>query len=1027
MKANRRMTLSSSGLTSRVSLHSICTPSTKAGAVHVFFGRSFPLKSASVSKTSLLKKASASVLVTLACIGFVVSFASAVNISSCAVIATPGTYTLTGSISNSTATNCIQITSSNVTLEGAGYTIDGTSTSGTRGVYVYNSSQQLSNVVVRQLTLTGWGTGVAFESVVNGLIENNTLKFNLLYGISLNASTNTVRNNVIERNGRVDNQLRCLYTDPTTDAGIYMVSAGWAGPNLVYNNRFDMNCRHITSLSYGNLWNVVKQLGKNIEGGPYLGGNFWGKYYNSGWRSGASESCADANKDYLCDSGYSLNASNIDNYPLKTFPDQDKDGVADSDDNCPTVYNPDQADWDKDGVGDACDNCWYVANADQHASGNCPPPPYAADPHCGDACSGIDTDGDGYPDGSDNCPLVKNPDQADSDGDGVGDACDNCRFVYNPGQTDSDGDGVGDACDNCRYVKNTDQADRDGDCSLFSLPYSSDPHCGNACDECPDDPVKRLAGVCGCGHSETDSDGDGTPDCIDQCPYDNAKTTPGLCGCGQADTDSDNDGIPDCLDNCPQVKNPDQKDTDGDGVGDACDNCPFVKNPGQEDSDADGVGNACDNCPNIPNGHSQIPGLCATGPDIGKVCQSNYDCGCRVSDGSSCIGWWSCSPNPAARRGTCLKGHATLIGAVCIGDGQCNAWGSTDGFCSLNQEDTDGDGIGDACDPDIDNDGVPNGSDNCPSVYNPDQKDTDGDGIGDACNQAIDKDRDGWADQLDNCPTVFNPDQKDSNHSGIGDACEFDLSIKAIEITQGIQDLNNSLPLVSGKDTWIRVYLDVGQPQIPLSPVTGKLRFTNQSGRQIPTYGPGAPAGFVYPEPARITAEVIPDRGDLNQTLNFFVSGQWFWLEDPYITIQVINESPYTEIDKGAISGNNYYGPAPWGYDFGGRVINLMFVPVKVKGCTPTLSQFYRAAEYVEKTFPISGIEVRELPVLEFNEDPTLHPDKLIWELWKRDFWTSWPVELPGAHYFGLVCDLETIDGKGSTSGSGGRVHSHRQ
>ena len=34
---------------------------------------------------------------------------------------------------------------------------------------------------------------------------------------------------------------------------------------------------------------------------------------------------------------------------------------------------------------------------------------------------------------------------------------------------------------------------------------------------------------------------------------------------------------------------------------------------------------------------------------------------------------------------------------------------------------------------DADNDGVYNGSDNCPDVYNPDQEDVDGDGMGDVC------------------------------------------------------------------------------------------------------------------------------------------------------------------------------------------------------------------------------------------------------------------------------------------------------
>jgi cytosine/adenosine deaminase-related metal-dependent hydrolase len=64
------------------------------------------------------------------------------------------------------------------------------------------------------------------------------------------------------------------------------------------------------------------------------------------------------------------------------------------------------------------------------------------------------------------------------------------------------------------------------------------------------------------------------------------------------------------------------------------------------------------------------------------------------------------------------------------------------------QADADNDGLGDVCDPcpldvanactppdanDLDGDGVPNGSDNCPNVANPQQADADGDGKGDAC------------------------------------------------------------------------------------------------------------------------------------------------------------------------------------------------------------------------------------------------------------------------------------------------------
>ena len=70
-------------------------------------------------------------------------------------------------------------------------------------------------------------------------------------------------------------------------------------------------------------------------------------------------------------------------------------------------------------------------------------------------------------------------------------------------------------------------------------------------DNCPDDPAKTEPGACGCGVPDTDSDGDGTADCIDGCPNDAGKVVPGECGCGMPDTDSDGDGTADCIDGCP--------------------------------------------------------------------------------------------------------------------------------------------------------------------------------------------------------------------------------------------------------------------------------------------------------------------------------------------------------------------------------------------------------------------------------------------------------------------------------------------
>jgi hypothetical protein len=222
--------------------------------------------------------------------------------------------------------------------------------------------------------------------------------------------------------------------------------------------------------------------------------------------------------------------------------------------------------------------------------------------------------------------------------------------------TDSDGDGTPNCHDQC---PNDPLKILPGLCGCGVLDTDSDgdgtPNC---LDGCPNDPLKIAPGQCGCGVPDTDTDGDGTANCHDQCPSDPLKIVPGQCGCGFADTDTDGDGVANCVDNCDAAANPGQQDADQDGVGDACDNCPGLANPGQQDCDNDQLGDACEIAQGAPdcNGN-QVPDTCDLA--AGTSQDSNGDGvpdECQQSLSPFCFGDGSTGTCPCANYGSTGRG-----------------------------------------------------------------------------------------------------------------------------------------------------------------------------------------------------------------------------------------------------------------------------------------------------------------------------------------------------------------------------------
>ncbi len=175
---------------------------------------------------------------------------------------------------------------------------------------------------------------------------------------------------------------------PTEDPRIQS-ALSWLNTNYTYDNQIN----HWQYSFYYYLWAAAKALETGIPTGIITPGMLYGDmfeglrdpvedgypeeepgwYYdfawllvtsqnaNGSWPTNRANGCNGHNP--LADTSFAIlilskstGAANL---------DLDGDAVMDPVDNCPGVFNPDQADLDGDGWGDACDNCIDVSNPDQ--------------------------------------------------------------------------------------------------------------------------------------------------------------------------------------------------------------------------------------------------------------------------------------------------------------------------------------------------------------------------------------------------------------------------------------------------------------------------------------------------------------------------------------------------------------------------------------------------------------------------------------------------------------------------------------